>query len=89
MPDTASSEKYTIIPIFPEFHEFIPPAILRLRYIFPDVEIKPAPEGVKVIGTIEVDGSQLEREVNYQIYREKIFQNTLSLRQSLYQMLAT
>jgi hypothetical protein len=76
------------ISVSPEFHEFIPAAMMRLKYIFPDIAIETTENGVKLTGTVEIDELRLEREVAYHIYREKIFQQTLPLRRDLYQMLA-
>jgi hypothetical protein len=76
------------ISISPKFQEFIPAAIMRLKYIFPDLDIEATANGLKLTGTKEIDDLRLEREVIYQIYREKIFQQTLSMRRDLYQMLA-
>ena len=75
------------ISVSPEFHGFIPAAILRLKYIFPELDIETTVNGVKLSGTREIDAQQLEREVTYQIYREKIFQETLPMRRDLYEIL--
>ncbi|RMC30108.1 hypothetical protein [Paracoccus alkanivorans] len=83
-----SVEKVIDISISSNFHEFIPSAILRLQYIFPNIKIEVTAEGLTAFGTLEADVPKFEREVIYQIYREKIFHETLPLRQSLYQMLA-
>ncbi|WP_323038898.1 hypothetical protein [Gemmobacter sp.] len=76
------------ISIDPEFHPFIPAALLRLRYIYPALKFRSTDAGVTVEGASETDPVRLKREVAYQVYREKIFQDTLPLRQSLYEMLA-
>lgn len=76
------------ISVSSEFHEFIPAAILRLKYIFPDFDVEITDNGLKMCGKWEVDIRRLEREVTYQIYREKIFQQTLPMRLDLYKMLA-
>lgn len=76
------------ISVSPEFHEFIPAAIMRLKYIYPDLDIETSANGVRLSGALEVNTERLERDVTYQIYREKIFQQTLSMRRDLYQMLS-
>lgn len=83
-----SSETLADVSVPPEFHEFIPAAILRLKYIFPDLDIETTRNGVRLSGTLDLDTIRLEREVTYQVYREKIFQQTLPMRRDLYQMLA-
>lgn len=77
-----------MISISAEFSEFIPAAILRLKYLHPKVEFEPTPDGIAAVSVEKIDIAQLSREVVYQVYREKIYQETLTMRQSLYQMLA-
>lgn len=76
------------ISIDQEFHAFIPTALLRMRYIYPGLEFAATEQGLMVEGAVEVDRVRLERDVTYQIYREKIFQQTMPMRQSLYRLLA-
>ncbi|MDX2485282.1 MAG: hypothetical protein QNK42_16665 [Pseudodonghicola sp.] len=59
-----------------------------MRYIYPELEFGATEQGVAVNGTSEFDATRLEREVIYQVYREKIFQQTLPMRKGLYEMLA-
>ncbi len=76
------------ILIDPEFHPCIPAALLRLRYLYPELDFSVSEQGVTVLGTHGSDPAQLDREVSYQVYRAKIFRQTLPMRQSLYTMLA-
>ena len=77
------------ISIDPKFHSFIPAALLRLGYIYPQLDFVAWEKGVKVRGDFSgLDLAQVKREVLYQVYREKIFQQTLPLRQNLYKMLS-
>ncbi|WP_420006519.1 hypothetical protein [Arenibacterium sp. LLYu02] len=76
------------ISIDPEFHPCIPAALLRLGYLYPELDFSLSNKGVTVTGSPVLDPARLEREVTYQVYREKIFQQTLPMRQSLYAMLA-
>ena len=75
------------ISIDSEFHSFIPAALLRLEYIYPELGFEPSELGVTVSGTSRADPARLKREVAYQVYREKVFQQTLPMRQNLYEML--
>lgn len=86
---TSSLDQNAIIPIAPEFQEYIPTAILRLKYLFPDIECEPVPNGIRVVDAKGIGEARFSREIAYQVYREKIFRETLLLRQNLYQMLAT
>ncbi|PZQ46097.1 MAG: hypothetical protein DI556_21315 [Rhodovulum sulfidophilum] len=76
------------ISIDPEFHPCIPAALLRLGYLYPELDFAVSELGVAVHGASGSVPAGLEREVTYQVYREKIFRQTLSMRQSLYAMLA-
>jgi len=76
------------ISIDPEFHPCIPAALLRLGYLFPELDFAMSERGVTVRGASGSNSARLEREVSYQVYREKIFRQTLPMRQSLYAMLA-
>lgn len=84
---TPHLEESTIIPIAPEFSEFVSAAMLRLKYLFPSLEFSADSVGIKVVGPGISDPS-IAREISYQVYREKIFRETLPLRRSLYEMLA-
>lgn len=76
------------ISIDTEFDPCIPAALLRLGYIYPELDFSVSDKGVTVYGASGFDPAQIEREVTYQIYREKIFRQTLPMRQKLYAMLA-
>ena len=77
------------IPIDPEFQEFLPPTLLRLGYLYPELDFAATERGVVIRGDLSgIDREWIKREVRYQVYREKIFQQTLSMRRSLYKMLA-
>ena len=76
------------ILIDPEFHPCIPAALLRLGYLFPELDLALSEQGVTVRGVSGYNLAWLEREVSYQVYRVKIFRQTLPMRQSLYAMLA-
>lgn len=83
-----SARPVLVVSIDPEFRPFIGAALLRLGYIYPDLEFRVSSEGVQVSGALRSDNTRLEREVTYQVYREKIFRETLPMRQSLYEILA-
>lgn len=83
-----SSEIHSNVSIPHELHGYIPAAILRLKYIFPDLTIERTETGVTFRGPETTDQAKLEREIAYQVYRESIFQQTLPMRRCLYQMLA-
>ncbi|GGE48064.1 MULTISPECIES: hypothetical protein [Rhodobacterales] len=76
------------ISIDPELHPCIPAALLRLGYLYPELDFLVSDKGVAVHGASGSDLARLKREVTYQVYREKVFRQTLSMRQSLYAMLA-
>lgn len=85
MPPTSVLE----ISVDPEFQEFIPAALLRLGYLYPELDFAALQQGVVISGDLSrIDRTRIRREVHYQVYSEKIFQQTLPMRQSLYKMLA-
>jgi len=83
-----SSEIQSKVSIPHELHEYMPAAILRLQYMYPELTIESTETGLVLYGASEAVPENFEREATYQVYRESIFQKTLSMRRNLYQMLA-
>ena len=71
------------IDIPDEFGKFVPAAIVRLTYLYPDCEFSDS-DGAVVVTVKRVEQSdELKREVMHQIYRERIYSETLSVRRWL------
>ena len=76
------------ISVEQEFQEYINAALLRLGYIYPHLEFSVSRCTISVKGNLsQVDKNEIKREVLYQIYREKIFNQTLPMRENLYKIL--
>lgn len=69
--------------------DYIPASITRLSYLFPDVEFDKSQKGIQVTIKNEADFREIKREVMHQLYRERIFAETLELRKNYYKMLST
>jgi hypothetical protein len=77
------------IPIPEELLDYVPQAILRLSYLHEGLEIAVGGVGLEIVAKRGEVPPDLPREIRYQLYREKIFQETLPLRRDLYKMLAS
>lgn len=84
------SDGRRVIPVeFPlEFLRYIPAAVVRLGYLFPRVEVQSTTTGVLVHLDALDRSEEVIKEVKYQVYREKIYSDTLPLRKDLYSMLS-
>lgn len=72
-----------------EFRRFIPSALLRLGYIYPELNLSFSGNHIIITGDFsKYKIREIYRDVRHQIYREKIFQDTLDMRKNLYKMLA-
>ena len=71
------------IDIPDEFGKFVPAAIVRLTYLYPDCEFSNGDGAVVVTVNGDEQSDELKREVMHQIYRERIYSETLSVRRWL------
>lgn len=78
----------SIVHIPSDLWVYIPQALVRLGYLYKDLEFRQVGEGVAVEGKKESLSPELRREVRYQVYREKIYQESLPLRSAMYKMLS-
>ena len=68
------------------FSEFKDRAIVRLSYLEPELSFQSVDDGIEIEGPKAIDADQLTelRElIFHQLYREKIYQETLPMRQWL------
>lgn len=70
------------------FEAFQEPALARLGYLHPQVQWSFDAASTEIVGVlaadIELSEDELRREVLYQLYREKVQQETLPIRQQIY-----
>jgi len=71
------------IEIPEEFGKFMPAAIVRLSYLYPGGEFTSADGAVVVALQTGEQADEIKREVMHQIYRERIYSETLSVRRWL------
>ena len=77
------------VPFDREFQPYIPAALLRLGYLYPEVDFSVSEKGVLArCATPYSNLMKIKRDIMYQVYREKIFHETLEMRLNLYKMLA-
>jgi hypothetical protein len=65
------------------FHQFVDGALLRLQAQYPRLRFKSSSAGVETEPVTAADLDELRRNVFHAVYREKIYVETLPLRQSL------
>lgn len=59
----------------------LPAAATRLGYLYPELVFETVPEGMAITGSLDI--SVVRRELLHQVYRERIFAETLPLRRTL------
>ncbi len=65
-----------------QLHEYVPDAIIRFRYLNPGLDV--AWDGHAVAMTLPPDRAvELEQELMFCVYRQKIYAETLPLRKTL------
>lgn len=78
----------SIIVTLPEAcRPYIAQALVRLSYLHPEVRFD-CTEGV-VVAEQNSAGTVSAREIRYQVYREKIYQESLPMRELMYRTLLT
>jgi hypothetical protein len=76
-------ESFAEVEIPQEFRVFVPAALMRLQVIHPTLEFSRDADLVVVGGPNSFDPTEIRKSVLHSIYREKIYAETLPLRQSL------
>lgn len=71
------------VPVGSALLSHVEPALTRLRYIHPSIAFAATPSGIEVSAETAFDAEVLTKDVNYALYRERIYAETLPLRRSL------
>ena len=71
------------IPISRELITYAETVIVRLGYLYPKLQFDITDGGIEAVGDGIVDTETLRRDVQYALYREKIYAETLELRIAL------
>lgn len=77
-----------VIPISEVLHPYGELAVIRLGYRFPKITFSYQAHTVLVSSETEIDQEKIRRDVLYAVYREKIYAETLAMRQSLVTMVS-
>ena len=74
-----------VVPI--DFAEAVDGALVRVGYLYPDLRIEwdSSERSIAMSADEQFDENALKKEVMFQIYREKIYRDTKSIRTSIYQ----
>ncbi|MBV5337504.1 MAG: hypothetical protein J0653_06040 [Deltaproteobacteria bacterium] len=69
--------------------QFVETALTRLRYLYPDITWEFDHDAPQVVaaGDVNQRKAALQKDLNYQIYREKILLETAVIRRRLYEAL--
>ncbi len=65
--------------------DYVDQVLVRLGYLYPDVEFTEA--GGRLSAALPAGGTLTAREILHQLYREKIYQESLPMRQLMYRTL--
>lgn len=66
------------------FTGLIDNAILRLNYLYPNLQFSVQGSAIKVQGQID-SVEQMKKEITYLIYREKVYEEYLPIRKKIYE----
>jgi hypothetical protein len=72
-----------VVEIGPKLLPHADAAIVRLSYLYPDVQFSLVADTIEVFGVKPSDQAALKKEVAYAVYRERIYRETLDIRKSL------
>ena len=67
--------------------EFIESAVSRLSYLHPEYNFKSHQNYIAITGDESIsqeDKTELKKEINFQLYRERIYKETLPIRKGFY-----
>ena len=71
------------VPIAPVMLPYIEPVLARLRYLHPNVQFELAGKAIEIACPPDTPTAEIQRDVQYALYREKIYAETLPLRRAL------
>ncbi|MDW9542662.1 hypothetical protein GOA55_10525 [Sinorhizobium meliloti] len=67
----------------PAFRAHISDAINRFSYLHPSIEVEVGPEVISLFADSRHDVGELVRDLQFALYRQKIYAETLPLRKTL------
>ena len=71
------------VAVGPDFQAHVNDALSRFSYLHPSIEIKAGPEVITIFADPTDDVGALVRDLQFALYRQKIYAETLPLRKAL------
>ncbi|WHS94231.1 hypothetical protein VPK21_004352 [Sinorhizobium kummerowiae] len=71
------------VAVGPDFQAHVNDAISRFSYLHPSIEIEVGPEVISLFADSRHDVGDLVRDLQFALYRQKIYAETLPLRKTL------
>ena len=66
------------------FHPYIDACIVRLSYLYPDLDLSSDGSSVFATGRVKTASNDIKSEIAHALYREKIFADTLGIRTAIH-----
>lgn len=66
-----------------QFSEHIDAVVVRVGYLYPNIQLKQCGRGIHVSDVLESEIEIIKRDILYALYREKIYSDTIEMRDSL------
>ncbi|TIS92002.1 hypothetical protein [Mesorhizobium sp.] len=81
LPDATEGELVVEVP--PQFEKYTDAAMLRLQALYPACRLARQSGGISLSSSGGVAADQFRKDVLHAVYREKIYSETLTMRQAL------
>ncbi|WP_133304820.1 hypothetical protein [Mesorhizobium sp. DCY119] len=76
-------ESVPAVEIPQQFESYVAAALLRVQVLFPALKFQQCDNGVTIHGIAVAEEGNVRKALLYAVYREKIYAETLSMRQDL------
>ena len=76
-----------VISVEKSFSDYIESSVIRLGYLYPDYDFRNEQNSIVIKSSKAIpkgEKSALKREVKFQLYRERIYKETLPIRKGFY-----
>jgi len=75
------------VPVPVGFQDYVDPLLVRMGFLFPELELSydNGADQIRVrFDDSKMSREEIQKEIRFQLYREKIYQETLPIRKRLY-----
>lgn len=72
-----------MVDVSPQFEKHANSAMLRLQALYPTCQFTWRDGGISIRGSIDLTEERFRKDVLHAVYREKIYAETLTMRQAL------